>query len=485
MESGAAFASPVKISQPTGKLSIYFSAPVHDDAGKIVGVLSMEYDASILQSIIKQSAEAFDLPGGFAVLYDENFIRLAHSDTPEYILKSVTPLSAEKFAELQATGRLPAGTVEELSSNLPDAQQKLENVVNQPYFQTDYASTPGTNPDYAVGLRLSLMPWTIAFVQPSAAFLAPAETHTRTNLLIALVVVGLVSAAAFFISRVLANPIVSLTAVAQQIAGGDMNARATVTSTDEIGTLGETFNTMTARLRDAFEDVRRRSLALQTSAEVSRRLSAVNSPRQLAVEVVEQLQAAFHYYHAHIYFVEPATGDLVMAGGTGEVGAALLGQKHRVPKGRGLVGRAAEANAPVLVSDVSQAIGWMPNPLLPDTRSEIAIPIVSGRQVLGVLDVQQDTVNSLGQDDVELLQTLAGQIAISLQNARIYEETRARADLESKVNAIGQKIQHGTSVEDTLQTAIRALGQALGAPRVRVSVGTTVQSDDSIAPNQN
>lgn len=217
--------------------------------------------------------------------------------------------------------------------------------------------------------------------------------------------------------------------------------------------------------------VTNRTNALQASVEVTRRLTMATSPRQLAVDVVEQVQSAFNYYHAHIYFIDEGTGDLVMVGGTGEAGATMLARGHKVPKGRGLVGRAADTNAPVLVPDVSKAEGWLHNPLLPETRSEIAIPIAAGNQVMGVLDVQQNIVNGLGQEDVELLQSLAAQVAISLQNVRSFEESRAQAELEAMVNLIGQKIQRSATVDEALQTAARELGLALGAPRVKAAIG--------------
>jgi putative methionine-R-sulfoxide reductase with GAF domain len=304
-----------------------------------------------------------------------------------------------------------------------------------------------------------------------------AETTARQIIVLSLIIVvlALVIAVvlALTISRQLTRPIIALTATAQEISGGKFDVKAEVNSADEIGTLANTFNLMTSRLGAAFEDVRRRTLAVQTSSEVSRRLSTATNARQLAVDVVEQVQSAFNYYHAHIYFVDQNTGDLIMAGGTGEAGATMLARGHKVAKGRGLVGRAAETNTPVLVQDVSKAEGWLPNPLLPETKSEVAIPISSGRLVLGVIDVQQNRFNGLGEEDVELLQSLAGQVAISYLNARTFEESRVKADLEAMVNTIGQKIQRSTSVEETLQTAIRELGQALGAERVKASIGKT------------
>ncbi len=289
---------------------------------------------------------------------------------------------------------------------------------------------------------------------------------------IVVVVLGLSVLLAFAVSRQLTAPILSLTATAQEISSGNFDIKAQVQSADEIGALANAFNVMTDRLGKAFEDVRRRALAVQTSAEVSRRLSVATNIRQLAVDVVEQVQAAFNYYHAHIYFFDDARENLVMAGGTGDAGATMLARGHKIPRGRGLVGRAAESNQPILVEDTSKDPDWLPNPLLPDTKSEVAIPIAAGDVVLGVLDVQQNITNGLDAEDVELLQSLAGQIAISYQNARAFEQSKTQAELETLVNTIGQKIQRAGSVDDTLQIAIRELGNVLGASRVRVNVQT-------------
>jgi putative methionine-R-sulfoxide reductase with GAF domain len=294
---------------------------------------------------------------------------------------------------------------------------------------------------------------------------------------IGLAIALFISFLAVLIARSISNPVGHLVSVATQITAGNLDVTAKVEQQDEIGELAIAFNNMTTKLRESLEGLRRRAIQVNTVNEVSRRLTVATNPRQLAVDVVEQIQSAFNYYHAHIYFFDTAGENLVMAGGTGEAGAAMLARGHKIPKGRGLVGRAAETNAPVLVPEVSQAEDWLPNPLLPDTKSEVAVPISSGKQVLGILDVQQNVVNGLGTEDVELLQSLAGQIAISYLNARTFEESRAKAELETMVNAIGQKIQRATSVDDTLQTAIREIGLALGASRVSANIGTSRQSD--------
>jgi putative methionine-R-sulfoxide reductase with GAF domain/chromate transport protein ChrA len=226
--------------------------------------------------------------------------------------------------------------------------------------------------------------------------------------------------------------------------------------------------------------VEERTKALVTSTEVSRRLSTILDQKQLAIEVVEQVKNAFNYYHAHIYLVEEKGSDLIMAGGTGEVGQILLGRGHKIARGRGLVGRAAESNSIILVKDTSRDPNWLPNPMLPETKSEVAVPIAIGAEVLGVLDVQHNIVDGLTEEDANLLQSISYQVAVALKNAQTYSQTQQQAEQESLINTIGRKIQTTTSVEQALQVAVRELGQALGAKdsRIILSLPDSILNED-------
>jgi GAF domain-containing protein len=233
---------------------------------------------------------------------------------------------------------------------------------------------------------------------------------------------------------------------------------------------------MTDQLQDLVgtleQGVAVRTHAILTSAEVGRRLSTILDQAQLVRAVVEQVSAAFDYYHTHIYLYDENRQRLVMMSGTGQAGQEMLAQGHTILAGQGLVGKAATTNNVVLVPDVTQAEGWLPNPLLPETESEVAVPIALGDRVLGVLDVQNNVKNSLQQEDADLLLSIANQIAIALQNARQYAEAQARAEQVAYMNTITQKIQATTSVENALQVAVREIGRATKAKQTVVKLNT-------------
>lgn len=333
--------------------------------------------------------------------------------------------------------------------------------------------------------------WTVVVHQAEREGLALVSNLRVAAGILIVIIVFITGAVASLIGNRLSQPIIDLTAVAEKVAEGDLSAHAEVSSIneqDEIGTLTHVFNGMTVRLQDAISNlefrVAERTRAIATSSDVGRRLSTILDREQLVDEVVTQVQDAFKYYHVHIYLFDKSNQTLRMAGGTGQAGKQMLASKHQIAVGQGLVGRAAAMNTPVLVSDVNQEEGWLPNPLLPETKAETAVPISIGERVLGVLDVQQNKVNGLTQDDVELLVSITNQIAIALQNAEFLETTQEQANQEALSNEINLKIQSANSIEQAMQIAVRELGRALDAPKTRIKL-TSNESKTTHSGNGN
>lgn len=168
---------------------------------------------------------------------------------------------------------------------------------------------------------------------------------------------------------------------------------------------------------------------------ITRGLAASLDTAQLMRDVVNLLQDNFGYYHAQVYVMEADTGDLVMEQGSGLIGARLKEKAHRLKAGVGIAGHAAETAQPFVTNDAQNTLFFVPNPLLPNTQSELAVPIkVSGR-VLGVLDVQQEPPNRLTERDLQLVSTVADQLAVALQKASLYSDLQASLAQEKSVRS--------------------------------------------------
>jgi putative methionine-R-sulfoxide reductase with GAF domain len=447
------------------------------------GVLRIQYKGSALQTLI---TERGGLAGesSFSALLDGENVLQAYGKDPDLVGHFPVLPDAAKIAELRAAYRLPPDIPDDqLSLNVPDIAAGLENAGTEPIF-TSQDSPFGISLTGAATV-LQTEPWLATSLLPQTVFLAPLQSMSRSLLLAALVLTGIAGLLALGVAQVISAPITRLTEVAKRFTEGDMTARAQIETQDEVGTLALTFNNMAAQLRGILstleQRIAERTHALEVSTEVSRRLSTILDQDELVREVVDQVQSAFDYYHVHIYLFDSEKENLLMVGGTGEVGQIMLKQGHQIQKGKGLVGQAANTNLPILVSDVSQADEWLPNPLLPETKSEAAIPIAIGDDVRGVLDVQDDAVGGLTEEDVTLLQSIANQVAIALQNAAAYRQTQRRAEREAMLARIVQQIQRTTDIDDALKITVRELGHVLGTDiRVKLQQKTIVGDNDRL-----
>jgi putative methionine-R-sulfoxide reductase with GAF domain len=300
--------------------------------------------------------------------------------------------------------------------------------------------------------------------------------QTLYTIIAGLALIALISGlVGYFVLRQMTRPIVVLADAAEQIGAGNLSTQVDVHSRTELGTLARTFNAMTQQLREVFETlearVQARTRDLEVAAQVSEQVSTILDPDQLLPQVVELTKANFDLYHAHIYLLDPAGDHLELVAGAGEAGRVMKTQGHRIPiNARSLVARAARENAPVIVNAVREDPGFLTNPLLPDTQSEAAVPLSVGDRVLGVLDVQSDQPGHFEADTLVVLSVLARQIAVSLDNARLFSEVARASRHERTMSAITDEIQRATNVDEVLQAATRELGKALGVPRTRIEL---------------
>jgi GAF domain-containing protein len=172
------------------------------------------------------------------------------------------------------------------------------------------------------------------------------------------------------------------------------------------------------------QQVTARTQRLQVIAALTEHLNAILNLDELLDEVVNQLKDNFNYYHAHIYLMDEERERLVVRAGTGQAGAEMKARGHSISMqaATSLVVQAARTGQPVRIDNVQESPDWLPNPLLPDTRAEMVIPIILEQKVVGVLDVQKDEVAGLDEGDASLLRSLANQMAVAIRNARLFSE---------------------------------------------------------------
>jgi HAMP domain-containing protein len=342
IETSQTYYGPVSFDEFTGEPFMIMSIPLIDlQTGRLTYVLIANFRFKAVWEIM---AQADVIGSGVVYLIDHKNQVIAHAN-PSIVLQGTNVNLPE---ENSFTAGLSGDSVAMARERINLNEQDFDIIAEQP--ASEALSSALNNIYLTVGVTLAAM--------VLAGFLGVLAASQITN------------------------PIGELARTAQLISEGDLTRTPDVKSQDEIGALATAFGIMTTRLQQILSTLEQRvadrTKALATSAEVSRRLSTILNERQLVIEVVEQIRAAFDYYHVHIYLLDEASGDLVMAGGTGDAGAALLGSGHKITNGKGLVGRAAETGAAVLVADTSKDPDWLPNPLLPETRSEAAVPIAIG-----------------------------------------------------------------------------------------------------------
>ncbi len=166
---------------------------------------------------------------------------------------------------------------------------------------------------------------------------------------------------------------------------------------------------------------------LELISAVSRQITSILDRDVLLDVVVLTIHEALGYPLVHLFLVDPVSGNLIFQAGTEPVGSVLKAQRFSIPSGQqSIIAWVARHGEPLLTNDVRQEPRYLAHELLPDTRAELAVPLKMGSFVLGVLDVQSLRTNAFSDEDLFVLSTLADQVAVAVQNARLFDELREK-----------------------------------------------------------
>ena len=186
--------------------------------------------------------------------------------------------------------------------------------------------------------------------------------------------------------------------------------------------------------RKAELTIQKRAAELETVAKLSMIVSSILDPQKLLKVFVDQAKREFVLYHVHIYLLDEMQQVLILSAGSGDIGQKMVAENWQIPIDReqSLVAKAARERQGVIVNDIRSEPDFLPNVYLPNTKSEMAVPLLVGENIFGVLDVQSDEINHFSEEDLSIQTTLAAQVAIALQNSTLYANAqKALAEREN------------------------------------------------------
>jgi GAF domain-containing protein len=231
-------------------------------------------------------------------------------------------------------------------------------------------------------------------------------------------------------ARSISFPIGQIINAFKKVEDGNLKQRVSVTATDEVGELAVYFNRMISRLEEMQTNLEKsiadRTEQLNATIEVGRVASSILNSDELISKVVNLISDRFKYYYAAIFITDSSGRWTELKDATGTAGQILKAQGHRLELGgKSMVSNAITTRQARIAEDVGAEQVRFDNPLLPGTRSEIALPLMVGGRTIGALDVQSTEEAAFGPEEIDTLQGMANQVAIALENARLFQESQA------------------------------------------------------------
>jgi len=237
--------------------------------------------------------------------------------------------------------------------------------------------------------------------------------------------------------RQAASPLNTLVEYSTRINQGEYSVKLPVTGKGTLNVLAQNLNSIAGQLdeltanldRQVAErttDLETRTRRIQTAADIASQIAAPHHLNDLLNTAVGLIRERFDYYHVGIFLVDDQKEFAVLKAANGETGNLLVQSGHKLGIGQsGIVGMVTAQGEPRIAADVTQDPAHYRNPILPYTRAEMALPLKAGGEVIGAIDVQSMEAGSFTQEDVSMLQTVADQLAVAVENTRLVEKLEA------------------------------------------------------------
>lgn len=188
-------------------------------------------------------------------------------------------------------------------------------------------------------------------------------------------------------------------------------------------------DTLEDRIQERTRSVNRRMVQLRTAAEISRAVGALSNPDELLQRVVDLVKERFDLYYVGVFLLDENRQNAVLHSGTGEAGKNMIAARHSLSTtGSSMIGWCVSNRSPRVALDVGSEAVRFSNPHLPNTRSELALPLIAHDTVQGAMTIQSDRSNAFDDNDIAILSGIADSVAIALENDRLFHETRERLE---------------------------------------------------------
>lgn len=276
------------------------------------------------------------------------------------------------------------------------------------------------------------------------------------------------------------QPINTLTQTVLGIAEGDLTRTAPVESEDEIGVLGQAFNSMTEQLQgsideleervmDRTQELERRAAHLETSSRVGQHITSILDQDELLHEVVDLIQAGFGYYFVSVWLLSDREPVLILQASAGRGGQRLKQNAMLISMDTPcILTNVCQTGTYRMVGDVRQAPDYLPDEDLADTRSELSLPLRISDETIGILDIQSDELETFNRYDMVIFQTLADEIAIAVRNAQLYEGEQRRRQLAEALEQTGRELSSSLDVREVPGLILEQLARVVPYERCAV-----------------